>query len=144
MGSPVSPIVANLYMEEVECRALNSFEGITPSHWFRYIDDTWVKIKTKEVQALTEHINSVDRNIKFTREDVKDNSLPFLDCVVQRRKDRRLHIGVYRKPTHTQTNTYFLTHTTHWNTSLVLSGPCNTELITHPPAHRPKGKNAST
>ncbi|KAM7378702.1 hypothetical protein PAMP_004307 [Pampus punctatissimus] len=110
MGSPVSPIVANLYMEEVERRALNSFKGATPSHWFRYVDDTWVKIKTQEVQAFTEHINSVDRNIKFTREDVKDNSLPFLDCDVHIGKDRSLHIGVYRKPTHTDQYLLFDSH----------------------------------
>ncbi|XP_071344169.1 uncharacterized protein [Trachinotus anak] len=110
MGSPVSPIVANLYTEEVENRALNSFEGITPSHWFRYVDDTWVKIKTKEKQAFTEHINSVDQNIKFTREDVMDNSLPFLDCDVHMKKDRSLHIGVYRKPTHTDQYLLFDSH----------------------------------
>lgn len=62
------------------------------------------------MQAFTEHINSVDRNIKLTKEDVNDNSLPFLDCVVQRRKDRRLHIGVYRKPTHTDQYLLFDSH----------------------------------
>ncbi len=94
MGSPVSPIVASLYMEEVECKALNSFRGTASSHWCRYVDDTWVKIKTQKVQTFTEHINSVDINIKFTREDVKDNHLPFLDCDVQTGEDRSLHIGV--------------------------------------------------
>lgn len=44
------------------------------------MDDTWLKIKTQEVESFTAHINSVDRNIKFTMEDTKDNSLPFLDC----------------------------------------------------------------
>ena len=39
MGSPVSPIVAHLYMEEVEHKALNSFRGTAQSHWFRYVDD---------------------------------------------------------------------------------------------------------
>ena len=58
MGSPISPIVINLYMEEVESRAPNSFRGTAPSHWFRYVDDTWVKIKTQEVQASTENTNS--------------------------------------------------------------------------------------
>ena len=33
MGSPVSPIVANLYMDEVESRALITFTGSVPSHW---------------------------------------------------------------------------------------------------------------
>jgi len=35
MGSPVSPIMVNLYMEEVEDRALSSFRGTTLGHWFR-------------------------------------------------------------------------------------------------------------
>ncbi len=110
MGSPVSPIVANLNMEEVEHKALNSFRGTAPSHWFRYVDDTWVKIKTQEVQAFTEHINSVDKNIKFTREDVEDNGLPFLDCDVHIGEDGSLHIGVYRKATHTDQYLFFDSH----------------------------------
>ncbi|XP_023821902.1 uncharacterized protein LOC111949272, partial [Oryzias latipes] len=101
MGSPISPIVANLYMEEVERRALDSFPGTTPSHWFRYVDDTWVKIKSQEVETFTDHINAVDKNIKFTREDTKDNTLAFLDCAVIIGEDRQLQVEVYRKPTHT-------------------------------------------
>ncbi len=45
MGSLVSPIVADLYMEEVERKALDTYSGEVPSQWFRYVDDTWVKIK---------------------------------------------------------------------------------------------------
>lgn len=41
----VSAIIANLYIEEVVKKALNSFPGMTPTHWFRYVDDIWVKIK---------------------------------------------------------------------------------------------------
>lgn len=110
MGSPVSPIVANLYVEEEECKALNSFKGTAPNHWLRYVNDTWVKIKTQEVRAFTEHINSVDINMKFTREDVKDSHLPFLDCDVQVREDRSLRIGVYRKPIHTDQYLLFDSH----------------------------------
>ena len=65
--------------------------------------DLWttrVKIKTQEVQAFTEHIFSTDSNIKFTREDVRNNRLAFLDCAAHIDEDRSLHIGVYRKPTH--------------------------------------------
>ena len=66
MRSPVSPIVANLYMEGVEERSLNSFTGITPNQWFRYVDDTWVKIQNQELEAFTQNINAVDKNIKLT------------------------------------------------------------------------------
>ena len=40
MESPVSPIVANLYMEYFEREALCS--ASTPWHWFRLVDDTFV------------------------------------------------------------------------------------------------------
>ncbi|KAK7893340.1 hypothetical protein WMY93_022492 [Mugilogobius chulae] len=101
MGSPVSPIVANLYMEEVEKKALTTFPGKPPSHWFRYVDDTFVKIKKQDLEAFTSHINAVDSNIKFTREDSKDNQLAFLDCSAIIGEDGKLQLEVYRKPTHT-------------------------------------------
>ncbi|TWW62451.1 LIM zinc-binding domain-containing [Takifugu flavidus] len=65
MGSPVSPIVANLYMEKVESQALTSFTGTAPSHWFRYVDDTWVKIQTQELEAFSDHLNKTDEHVKF-------------------------------------------------------------------------------
>lgn len=45
MGLLVSPAVAYLYMEEVEDKALNSLLGMTLTHWFSYVNDTWVNIQ---------------------------------------------------------------------------------------------------
>ena len=41
MGSPISPIVANLCMERFEVRALQSSPN-PPSAWKRFVDDTFV------------------------------------------------------------------------------------------------------
>ena len=41
MGSPVSPIVANLYMEYLEQKALKHC-STPPRFWCRYVDDTFV------------------------------------------------------------------------------------------------------
>ena len=67
MGSPVSPIVCNLYMENFEKIALSSAPS-PPSMWLRYVDDTFVKIHEYDVDGFTAHINSIDRNIQFTTE----------------------------------------------------------------------------
>jgi hypothetical protein len=39
MGSPLSPVVANLCMEDYEKTALDSAQ-LHPRCWFRYVDDT--------------------------------------------------------------------------------------------------------
>jgi retron-type reverse transcriptase len=42
MGSPLSQIVANLYMEKFEKNSLESYH-LKPSRWKRYVDDTNIK-----------------------------------------------------------------------------------------------------
>ena len=44
MGSPVSPIVGNLYMEYLEQKALSTAPQ-TPRFWCRFVDDTFVNHK---------------------------------------------------------------------------------------------------
>ena len=43
MGSPVSPLVANVYIEDFEARALTTAPP-PPTIWLRYVEDTLVKI----------------------------------------------------------------------------------------------------
>ena len=69
MGSPVSPIISNLYMEQFERLAMSSFDGIGPSKWFRYVDDTWVLIKQSELDTFFDHINNIDPNISLPKKD---------------------------------------------------------------------------
>ena len=76
MGSPVSPIVANLYMEYLEQKALSRAPN-PPRFWCRFVDDTFVIHKEVNKQGFLQHINSVDPTIKFTVEDNKeDGSIP--------------------------------------------------------------------
>ena len=101
MGSPVSPIVANLYMEYLEQKALST-APTPPRFWCRFEDDTFVIHKEVNKQGFLQQINSVDPAIKFTVEDNKeDGSIPFLDTIVKPEADGTLSITVYRKPTHT-------------------------------------------
>ena len=101
MGSPISPLIANIFMEEFEVQALLSSFPHTPSLWLRFVDDTFVINKAEHSQDLLQHINSQDPHIQFTVEPTQQDSLPFLNTLVTIQPDNSFSTTVYRKPTHT-------------------------------------------
>ena len=76
MGSPIIPIMANLFMEDFEVRTISTSN--TPRLWRTYVDDTFVIQKIKHRNQFLEHIISIDLHIQFTTEDNRlDGSMPF-------------------------------------------------------------------
>ena len=113
MGSPVSPIVCNLYMESFEQKALAGAED-PPRWWKRYVDDTYTVLKKDQSQEFTDYLNTVDDDIKWTtegevrtelvceEEDRKvERTLAFLDTLSVLNEDGTIRTRVYRKETHT-------------------------------------------
>ena len=85
MGSPLSSIVANIYMEYFEGMALESAQ-LWPKVWKRYADDTFViwQHGLLSKQSFLEHFNNQRDSIKFIMEEEQDNRITFLDVLVQR------------------------------------------------------------
>ena len=100
MGSSVSPVIANLYMEDFEQRAIASAPH-PPYTWLRYVDDTFVVLHEYNIESFTNHINSIDPHIKFTMEPEEDGHIPFLDTEIILNDDATTNTRVFRKPTHT-------------------------------------------
>ena len=100
MGSPVSAVIANLVMEEVEQRALAS-APVSLSFWKRFVDDVISAVSTNEIDILLQHLNSIEPSIQFTVEREINGHLAFLDLNVHRTVEGKLETDVYRKPTHT-------------------------------------------
>ena len=67
MGSPVSSVVANIYMEHLEEYYINDSQEFCARVWKRYVDDVFFSIlKRSSVQLFLGHINGVDDQICFT------------------------------------------------------------------------------
>ena len=66
------------------------------------MDDTVVVIEAQYNEEFFQHINSVDKSIKFTAENSRaDAAMPFLDTLLTPQSDGSLLTTVYRKPTYT-------------------------------------------
>ncbi|KAK7864163.1 hypothetical protein R5R35_004079 [Gryllus longicercus] len=102
MGSPLSPVVANLFIGAFEEQALEN-APLKPTLWLRYVDDTFViwPHGSENLQTFLAHLNSIHPRIRFTMETELHGQLPFLDVLISRRPDGTLGHSVYRKPTHT-------------------------------------------
>ena len=100
MGSPASPVIANIYMRALEERALSTFELGKPKVWYRYLDDVFFITKKTLVPKLLQHLNNQQPSICFTEESEKEGKLPFLEVNISRTEDRHVHLSIYRKPTH--------------------------------------------
>ncbi|XP_068678522.1 uncharacterized protein [Montipora foliosa] len=96
MGSPVSAVITNLYMESFEQQAITTL-FYKPKIWKRYVDYTFTIL----VDSFLQHLNNQQPSIRFTMETENDYKLAFLDAAVSREPDGRLTTSVYRKPTHT-------------------------------------------
>ena len=100
MGSPVSVSVTNLVMEDVEERALSTFDVDLP-FWKRYVDDTCTAVPRNRVQDLLHHLNGIEESIKFMVEVESNSQLPFLDVLLRCTADGSISTSIYRKGMHT-------------------------------------------
>ncbi len=106
MGSRLSPILANIFMEEVETSVLTSL-CIRPKLYVRYVDDIFIIYDSQilQLQQLLLIFNSQHPDIRLTCEMEQNEQLPFLDLLIRRinlpqQETTHLDIAIYRKPTH--------------------------------------------
>ena len=110
MGSNLSPVLANLYMEYFESILLPIIKP-ADMFWFRYVDDIFTVWDDKwgSFDEFLIKLNSLAHSIKFKVEWEVEGKLPFLDILVIRKPDH-LSFSVFRKPTHTGSYLHFFSH----------------------------------
>ena len=98
MGSPLSAVLANLFMETLEVDHYFRILGRNCS-WLRYVDDILVVVPVNvNIDNKLRMLNNVHSDIHFTVEEEREGILPFLDTVI-RKTGEGVKFSVYRKPT---------------------------------------------
>ena len=65
MGSPVSAVIANIFLEDFEEHAIAS-AIYKPKIWKRYVDDTFTILDRDQVDGFLQHLNNQQTTIRFT------------------------------------------------------------------------------
>ena len=116
MGSPISTIWANLFMEEFEFKAISTASN-QPRFWYVY--GTFVIQQVQDSQQFSQHNKNIDSYKQFITEVPNSNwSIPFLDTLISPGPDNTLVTFVYNKPSHTE---QYL----HWDSHNSLSSKYN-------------------
>ena len=103
MGSPLSPVLANIFMEHFEQNALANSTYV-PKLWKRFVDDIFAiwSYGKEHLDTFLNYLKNIHPSIKFTIQHEDDkHSLSFLDIALTRNHDGTLNHAVFRKPTHT-------------------------------------------
>ena len=77
MGSPVSVVVAEIVMQNIEEQALATYTRTIPL-WLRYVDDTFTAVHKDGIDDFHEHLNRQNADIQFTKEIEENGKIPFL------------------------------------------------------------------
>ena len=119
MGSPLGPLFADIYINYLESKLKRRLEENGVLYWKRFVDDCFVIVKENtDINKLLDILNSFDIDIQFTAEKEKNNTLPFLDILINRisslslsenevgpptlkNKSNSFSTSIYRKPTFT-------------------------------------------
>ena len=114
MGSPLAPVLANLFLGHHENIWLNKYQGPSLQFYRRYVDDTFC-LFNNEQDALVffDFLNSQHPNIKFTMEKESNKMLAFLDVCISNKDPCNLLTSVYRKNTFTGLLTNFYSFTSY-------------------------------
>ena len=99
MGSPLGPVIAGIFMVELETCLVPTLENCI-TFWRRFVDDTFCIIKRGTKDLILSRLNNFHPQIKFTSEEQTNNMIAFLDVLIINRSGN-IDSTVYRKPTNT-------------------------------------------
>ncbi len=106
MGGRLSPVLAGIFMENLEQKALSACP-VKPCLFKRYVDDILLiwNIALGHYNILLDLLNQQHPDIHQTTEEEDRGSLPFLDLLISHPLStdlvtRPFSLAVYRKPMH--------------------------------------------
>lgn len=107
IGSPISPIISDIIMQDLETEALKNLD-FSLHFYFRYVD-VIMAVSTNKINTVLQSFNSFHKRLKFTVELENNGCLNFLDTTIIREKNFLVY-DWYRKLTFSGRYLHFNSH----------------------------------
>ena len=103
IGSPLAPVLANIFMGFYESKWLNDEYNLNkPKFYLRYVDDILAVFEKEQVSLNSlNFLNNNHPNIKFTIEKQVNHSIAFLDVFITGFGNQNVTLQTYHKSTYT-------------------------------------------
>ena len=96
MGSPLSPIAADIVMDGLESKCIASLPFQLP-FYFRYVDII-TAVPHNKIDTIKDTFNNFNHRIQFTIEEESEGRMSILDVLIIRAGDG-IKTNWYHKPT---------------------------------------------
>jgi hypothetical protein len=135
MGSPLSPIIADIVMQDLEDSPMGSID-LNISTYYRYVDDIFLVAPESNIERILETFNKLHDRIKFTCEKETNRSLSFLDLLIQV-KNNSIIVDWYQKETFSgRTLSFFSNHPLCQKIGVIYNLIDRALLLSHPIYHK--------
>jgi len=133
MGSPLSPIIADIVMQELENTVLSTVSFPIPI-FYRFVDDIVMAVPEKETKFILEAFNKFHPRLQFTLER-GGSRINFLDTTIVI-ENNRLKLDWYHKPTYSSRYlNYWSQHPMSQKRGTIISLVDRAFLLSHPDFH---------
>ena len=109
MGSPILGTLAEIYLKFSEELIIKQWMEIGEiTYYRRYINDIIIlsdQNKNNE-DSITNYMNNIHKYLEFKLTEDENNNINYLDLSIHR-NNNNLQLGIYRKPTQTDTTIHF-------------------------------------
>ena len=99
MGSPLAPVLANIFMGFHESKWLNEYNLNKPKFYLRYVDDILAAFDNEQDSLnFLSFLNNRHANIKFTIEKQINHSIAFPDVFISGINNQNLTLHITNRP----------------------------------------------
>jgi len=141
MGSPLSPVIADFVMRDLETEALNKLKYIVPIY-YRYVDDILLASPDCEIINTLNAFNSVHERLQFTLESSENNTINFLNVSITL-ENNKFTFDLYFKPTFSSRYlNFYSNHPDIHKKSIIYGLVDKTIKLSHPKFHQKNLENS--